>query len=193
MVRLALPILALALGATAAVALASCGRDDKGLLPGDSASQIVANLNTVQELVRAGDCSSAASAVSGIQEEIRNLPDRVNPQLRARLTEGAQRLALVVNSPAACETTSPETTPTEPTTESTTTETTTKKEKPKKPEKPETTAPTTTTEPTTTTTGPPGPPTGGTPGDSGDLPPGQEKKAHDKGKGPGRAKRKDKD
>jgi hypothetical protein len=190
MLRLALPILAFALGAAVAVGLASCGRDDKGLLAGDTASQIVANLDTVNELARAGDCTSAAGAVSDVQDEIRNLPSSVDPQLRARLTEGAQRLATVVNSPGACEATTAETTAAETTTtENTSTETTTEKK-----EKTEsTTTPSTTTAPTTTTpTAPPGPPTGGTPGGTGAPPPGQDKaQKHDKGQG--QAKRKDGD
>jgi cell division septation protein DedD len=187
MLRLALPILALALGAAAAVGLASCGRDDKGLLPGDTASQIVTNLDTVNELARAGDCSSAAAAVSDVQDEIRTLPSSVDPQLRARLTQGAQRLATVVNSPGACETTTAETTTTEPTTtETSSAEKKPKAPKPSKPPKGTTTTTTTgTTSTSTTPTEPPGPPTGGTP-------PGQSKDL-EHGRGPEPDKRKDGD
>jgi cell division septation protein DedD len=183
MARLALPILALALGAAAAVGLVSCGgRDDKGLLPGDTAAQIVANLDTVDQLAREGDCSSAASAVASVQDEIQSLPSSVDPDLRARLTEGAQRLATVVNAPGACETTSEATTVESSTTETSSAE---KKPKPPKPTKPPkstttTTTGTSTTSTPTTPTAPPGPPTGGTP-------PGQSKEhgggpEHDKQK-----------
>jgi len=149
MARLALPILALALGAAVAVALVSCGRDEKGLLSGDTADQIVANLDRVQRDAAENDCSSAAAEVADVQAQIEGLPDNVDPQLRARLEEGANKLARVVNAPGACETTTAQTTTEPTTTEESTTKTTTLKQKPKT----TTTAPTTTTTtPTTTTT-----------------------------------------
>jgi hypothetical protein len=172
--RFALPIVALVLGAAVAVGLVSCGgRDEKGLLPGDTADQIIANLEAVQADAENGDCSGAANEVTLIQQQIDNLPSDVDSRLRARLEEGAQNLANVVNSPGACEATTETTT--EPTsTEESTTTTTTEKEKTK--------STTTTTSPTETTTGttttstttPTGPPTGGTPGGGGVVPtPGQ--------------------
>jgi hypothetical protein len=171
-VRLALPIVALALGAAVAVGLVSCGgRDEKGLLPGDTADQIIANLDAVKADARAGDCSSAATEVAAVQQQIDELPSSVDSQLRARLAEGAQNLADVVNSPGACESTTEATT--EPTTtEESTTTTTTEKQKTKSTTT--TTSPTTTTTgpTTTTTTTPTEPTTGGTPGGGGVVPPG---------------------
>jgi cell division protein FtsN len=175
--RLALPILALALGAAVAVGLVSCGtRDEKGLLPGNNAQQILDNLDQVKADAQSGNCSSAALEVATIQDEIDALPTTVDAQLRARLSDGAQRLADVVKG--ACETTT-ETTAVEPTsteesttqkhekTKSTTTSTTTS-----------TTAPTTPATTPTTPTTPPGTSTGGTPGEGGGVvPPGQQKKA----------------
>ena len=59
--RKALPILALALGAALAFAVVSCGgRDEKGLLPGDTADQIVTNLDSVERAASEGSCTSAA-------------------------------------------------------------------------------------------------------------------------------------
>lgn len=179
MTRLALPILALALGAAVAVGLVSCGtRDEKGLLPGNNAQQILDNLDQVKADAQSGDCSSASLEVATVQDEIDSLPTTVDAQLRARLSDGAQRLADVVNSPGACETTA-ETTTVAPTTtqesttqkhqktKSTTTSTTTS-----------TTAPTTPATTPTTPTTPPGTSTGGTPGEGGGVvPPGQQKKA----------------
>jgi hypothetical protein len=157
MSRMAAPILALALGAAVAVALVSCGnRDTKGLLPGDTANQIVTNLDRVQQDASAGSCTSAAAEVETIQSQIDSLPSSVDPQLRARLQDGAQRLADVINSPSACEATTQASTSTTTSTESTTT-----KEKTKS-----TTTPTSTSTSTTTSTTPPPttpiPPTGGT-------------------------------
>src|SRR5712691_7211398 len=104
--RLALPILALALGAAVAVGLVSCGtRDEKGLLPGNNARQILDNLDQVKADAQSGNCSSAALEVATVKDEIDALPTTVDAQLRARLSDGAQRLADVVNSPGACETT----------------------------------------------------------------------------------------
>ena len=154
MTRLALPRLALALGAAVAVGLVSCGtRDEKGLLPGNNAQQILDNLDQVKADAQSGDCSSASLEVATVQDEINALPTTVDAQLRARLSDGAQRLADVVNSPGACETTAATTTTS-------------------------TTAPTTPATTPTTPTTPPGTSTGGTPGEGGGVvPPGQQKKA----------------
>jgi hypothetical protein len=173
MARLALPILALALGAALAVGLVSCGRDKEGLLPGDTADQIVANLDRVQRDAAANDCSSAAAEVADVQAQIDDLPNSVDAQLRARLEQGAAKLARVVNAPGACETTTAKTT-TEATTTESTTETTTRKKKPKT----TTTTPTTTTTTPTTTTSTTVPPTTTTaptqtaPSGTGGVPPG---------------------
>jgi hypothetical protein len=169
--KMALPILALALGAAVAVGLVSCGtRDEKGLLPGNNAQQILDNLDQVKADAQSGDCSSASAEVATIQDEIDALPTTVDPQLRARLSDGAQRLADVVNSPGACETTVQTTTVAPTTTEQSTTQ---KNEKTKSTT---TSSTTSTTTPTTTTTTPttPGTSTGGTPGEGGGVvPPGQ--------------------
>jgi hypothetical protein len=160
--RLAVPTLALALGAALALALVSCGsRDTKGLLPGDTASQIVSNLNQVEQDAGAGSCTSAADEVATVQDQIQSLPASVDSRLRARLEDGAARLADVVNSPGACETTAVSTST------STSTESSTKE----KTKSTTTTPPPTTTTSTSTTTStastptvPPTNPTGGTPG-----------------------------
>ncbi len=171
MTRLALPILALALGAAVAVGLVSCGtRDEKGLLPGSNAQQILDNLDQVKADAQSGDCSSASAEVATVQDEINALPTTVDAQLRARLSDGAQRLADVVNSPGACETTA-ETTAVAPTS---TKESTTQKNEKTKSTTTSTTAPTTPATTPTTPTTPPGTSTGGTPGEGGGVvPPGQ--------------------
>jgi hypothetical protein len=172
--RLALPILALALGAAVAVGLVSCGtRDEKGLLPGNNAQQILDNLDQVKADAQSGDCSSASAEVATIQDEIDALPTTVDAQLRARLSDGAQRLADVVNSPGACTTTAATTTVAPTTTEPTTTQKNEKTKSTTTSTTTSTTAPTTPgTTPTTSTT--PGTSTGGTPGQGGGVvPPGQ--------------------
>ena len=160
--RVAVQALALTLGAAVAVALVSCGsRDQKGLLPGDTADQIVTNLEKVQADASAGSCASAADEVLTVQDQIDNLPSSVDSQLRAQLQRGAQRLADTVNQPGACESTTETSTST-----STSTEKTTTKPKPTSTTTSTTTTSTSSTEPTTptspTTSTSPVPPTGGT-------------------------------
>lgn len=166
MAKLTVPILALALGAAASVALVSCGGSDEGLLPGETASEIVANLDSVEQLAASGDCSSASSAAATVHAQIDSLGSDVDPQLREALVKGAARLESVTADPASCVETTTETTTTttEPTTtEETETETTDTETTDTETTPTETTAPTTTTTPTTPTE----PPTGGTPGSGG--------------------------
>jgi outer membrane biosynthesis protein TonB len=98
--RLSASLLALLLGAAAMVALSSCGGgDSSGLLPGDTASEINSNLDKVQELVAAGECTGAEAASAEISGEIEGLGG-VNSRLKEALSEGAARRADVVS---ACE------------------------------------------------------------------------------------------
>jgi hypothetical protein len=162
--RLAAQALALTLGAAVALALVSCGnRDTKGLLPGDTASQIVDNLDRVKADAAAGDCTSAAAEVSAVQDQIDNLPSSVDSKLRANLEQGAQTLADKINTAGACEAATEPSTSTTTTTAKTTTKpktTTTTTTEP--PSSTSTSTTTSTTTPTTSTT-PTVPTTGGTP------------------------------
>jgi hypothetical protein len=166
--RLTAPLLALALGAAAAVALVSCGSGSNAkLLPGNTASQITANLDEVKRLAQSGECVGAEDAAQQVSNQIDALGG-VDKKLKQALREGAVRLNEVV---AECEETSTETVA--PASVPTTTESTGAKpaKKPKGPKPPKTTSPappaTTPTEPTTpTTTTPttpatPEPPAGG--------------------------------
>jgi hypothetical protein len=167
MLRLTLSVVALALGISLAFGLVSCGgRDEKGLLPGNTADQIVANLDQVQQDAANGDCDSAASAVDEVQSEIEQLGSEVNAQLRQRLSDGVARLEQTVAD--TCEEATP--TATIPTVSSTTTteKTTTKSTTTSTTTEPTSTS-TSTTTPTATT--PTVPPTGGTPGGGGVVPP----------------------
>ena len=166
MLRLTLSTLAVALGFALALALVSCGgRDEKGLLPGTTADQIVSNLQQVQDDAAAGNCDSAASAAADVQSEIDNLGSEVNAQLRQKLSDGAARLQDTVAS--TCEEASIPTTTSTTTTEPTTTEKTTTTKSTTTTTEPTTTSTSTTTTPTTIA-----PPTGGTPGGGGVVPPG---------------------
>ncbi len=97
------------LGASSAVALASCGGGDSDLLPGTSAEQIESNLDAVEQLAADQDCIGAEDAVAEVTAEIEEL-EGVDLKLKAALQEGTGRLSEVV---AECEeeTTSEETEP----------------------------------------------------------------------------------
>ncbi len=120
----ALP-LALALGVATALALAACGGGEAKLLPGETARQITANLDTVKRLAAEGDCAGASSAARQVGEQVEALGG-VDAKLKQALREGAARLNQVV---AGCESTTVEPTTTEA---ETTTEKPKGKEKPKK-------------------------------------------------------------
>lgn len=92
-------LLALALAAAAMLALSSCGGEDAQLLPGGTAREINANLDTVDRLAAEGDCVGAESAVAQVGEQIESLSG-IDPELKRALEEGAQRLREVV---ARCE------------------------------------------------------------------------------------------
>lgn len=95
------PLLLLALGLTtiAALTLAACGEEDAQLLPGETAREITANLDTVQQLSDEGDCLGAESAAQQVGEQIEALQG-VDAKLKRALEEGAVRLEEVI---ASCE------------------------------------------------------------------------------------------
>jgi hypothetical protein len=104
MPRIPLPLPALALAVAAAVGLAACGGEDAKLLPGETAREITANLDTVQQLSNEGDCVGAESAVQQVGEQIEAL-EEVDPKLKQALEQGAARLEEVI---AGCEESSSE-------------------------------------------------------------------------------------
>jgi hypothetical protein len=107
-------LLALALSAVAAFCLAACGGEDAKLLPGETAREITANLDTVQQLSNEGDCSGAESAVQQVGEQIEAL-EGVDAKLKRALEGGAARLGEVIAGceEAATEAISPALVPTE--------------------------------------------------------------------------------
>jgi hypothetical protein len=99
MPRFPLSPLALALAAAAALALAACGGEDARLLPGETAREITANLDSVQQLSDEGDCVGAESAAQQVGEQIEAL-EGVDRRLKQALEDGAARLEEVI---AGCE------------------------------------------------------------------------------------------
>jgi outer membrane biosynthesis protein TonB len=133
MARLSAALLALALGAVAALGLTACGSGgDAKLLPGETASEITSNLDQVEQLASEGDCSGAAGAAESVSAQVEAL-NGVDAKLKEALSEGARRLNEVI---AGCEeaTVEEEEPAIEPAEEPEEVE---KKEKPEKPEKPD--------------------------------------------------------
>ncbi len=98
--RLNASILAIALGALAALGVVACGSGDNAdLLPGSTASEITANLDQVKNLATEGDCVGAEAAAQAVSTQIEELGG-VDEKLKQALREGATRLNEVV---AGCE------------------------------------------------------------------------------------------
>jgi hypothetical protein len=104
MPRLPTAPLALVLTGVAALVLASCGGEDAQLLPGETAREITANLDTVKQLTDEGDCLGAESAAQQVGEQIEALKG-VDHKLKEALEKGAARLNEVI---AGCEETATE-------------------------------------------------------------------------------------
>lgn len=92
----ALPLV-LCLGLLALFGLGACGEEDAQLLGGETAREINANLETVQQLADEGDCVGAESAVEQVGEQIDAL-EEVDPRLKQALEEGAERLGEVIET-----------------------------------------------------------------------------------------------
>lgn len=93
--RIRATLLVLALGLLAA-ALPACGGSEKAdLLPGETASEINANLNLVEDLVAEGDCLGATNAAEAVSVQVEELTS-VDKELQEALSEGAARLNEVV-------------------------------------------------------------------------------------------------
>jgi hypothetical protein len=99
MPRLPRPLLTIGFIATVALTLVACGGEDAKLLPGETAREITANLDTVQQLSEEGDCVGAESAARQVGEQIEALQG-VDVKLKRALEEGAARLEEVI---ATCE------------------------------------------------------------------------------------------
>jgi hypothetical protein len=91
MPRLHALLLVFPLVALAALGLGACGEEDAQLLPGGTAREITANLDTVQQLSDEGDCIGAENAAQQVGEQIEAL-EGVDRKLKVALEDGAARL-----------------------------------------------------------------------------------------------------
>ena len=87
--------IAAALGVLAVATLSACGGEDAKLLPGHTAREITANLESVRELSDEGDCVGAESAAAQVGEQIEAV-EGVDRKLKEALSNGAERLNEVV-------------------------------------------------------------------------------------------------
>jgi len=99
MPRLLPSLLALGGCVSVTLGLAACGGEDAKLLPGETAREIIANLDTVQQLSDEGDCIGAESAAGQVGEQIEAV-EGVDRKLKQALEGGAVRLEEVI---AECE------------------------------------------------------------------------------------------
>lgn len=88
-------LLTFVLMALVALGLVACGEEDAQLLPGGTAREITANLDTVQQLSDEGDCIGAESAAQQVGEQIEAL-EGVDRKLKVALEDGAARLEEVI-------------------------------------------------------------------------------------------------
>jgi septal ring-binding cell division protein DamX len=89
-------VIALALGAVAAIALVSCGGgEDAKLLPGTTAQEISENLDSVKQFVSEGECVGAENAAQEVSAQVEGLGG-VDAKLKQALQRGAERLGEVV-------------------------------------------------------------------------------------------------
>jgi hypothetical protein len=96
--RLSASLLAVALGAVAALGLVACGSaGHAALLPGGTATEITENLDTVKELATDGECIGAENAAQKVGTQIDALGG-VDKELKLALREGAERLTQVVEN-----------------------------------------------------------------------------------------------
>lgn len=87
-------LLALALGVGVA-GLAACAGSgsSRARIPSADAGRLSDDFDAVAAAVDAGDCTAAARGVGQARSDVDSLPRRVSARLRARLTEGVDRLA----------------------------------------------------------------------------------------------------
>lgn len=115
--RISLKLVAIFAAVFAALSVTACSSDDPGLLPGDDAQQILANLDRVEELAANGECAAALESIETISGQIASLPDSVSDRLQQNLRRGVTRLSEVTANSCGAVPSDPE-----PTTETTTTE-----------------------------------------------------------------------
>jgi hypothetical protein len=173
------PLLALLLGAVAALAVMACGSSGKNLIPLADAGPLQGDFEAVAQAAQSGggDCTATKTAIEKTQQDFAALPTSVDAGLHGKLSEGISNLRERALALCAQPLTQTDTTTTR-TTDTTTTRTATT------PTTPATTTPTTSTRTTATTPAtpvtPPGSgggtaaPSGGASPEGGESPEGQE-------------------
>jgi hypothetical protein len=87
LVALALPL---------ALASIGCGGAEK--IPAATATAFTADLDAIEQRVRAGECTDARAALGTLQGRVRELPRDTDPNVRGTLSKGAEHLEELVGS-----------------------------------------------------------------------------------------------
>jgi len=136
-------LLSVVLGAVVAVALASCGSDDEGTIPPQSAAAMLTALENARGEQSQGDCTGVSDAAGNLLTAVNEAPETVDPDVRQAILDGANNLRALAEDESRCQSTGAtgesgpqpsEETDTTPSTTTTTTTSTTEEEPP--PEQP---------------------------------------------------------
>lgn len=76
--------------------LSGCSEDRSNLLPGNTAKEIIANLNTVEQQVAESDCFGALDSTVEIRLQVEALSEDIDPVLRRNLLDGVTELQIKV-------------------------------------------------------------------------------------------------
>jgi hypothetical protein len=94
----------LSLLAACALGLAACGGgDEEGTIPPEAAAVLLQSLEDARGERDQQDCQGIADAAGNLSSQVDQLPDTVDPEVRAGLEEGAANLASLADDPEKCE------------------------------------------------------------------------------------------
>lgn len=115
--RFAASIGVLALGVLSAVAISACGGSGGGGISSANASELLLQLDAIDELIADGECTTASETAGETALAISPLSSsQLDPELKTALVDGFERLSELASDPGECgeqETTTTEETNTE--------------------------------------------------------------------------------
>ena len=111
--------------AACALAFGACGNDEEGTIPREEGELLLAQLAAIEDAVDNRLCDAARSSAVEFAATVGELPEDVDPEVRAALVEASANLANLADDPTQCTPVDTGTTDVaEPTTTSTTSSTT---------------------------------------------------------------------
>ena len=123
-------------------AFGACGNDDESTIPREEGEVLLAQLAAIEDAVGNGLCEAARSSAVEFATAVSELPEEVDPEVRAALVEASANLAELADDPTQCKSADTGTTDvveptTPPTTSTTTTSSTTEETTTEEPEEEE--------------------------------------------------------